>query len=940
MKRGPTARHDGSSAQRGRWLWFGWPLHVALGLCVLALHLAGAFDFLDAKLQDLRFRLLQQAASDDVVIVAIDPQSLSALPQWPWPRSYHAIALDTLMAAGARRVAFDVDFSARRDEPGDAQFEAALDRYPGRVVLPIFKQRIETRDGTRRLAETRPLPRFSRSVELASVNVFPAPDGLIRSAPVRDAGSDRALPSLSAVLADNVDFPANAIVVDFGIRAAGLPRLSFVDVLSGTFDPASIADRQVIVGATAVELGDMFAVPHYHSLPGVVLHALAAQSLRGTPLQAVSRWWALAGLLPVVLIMVWRAQRWRWQLVVAVPVLAGLSLFAFSVALQAIAALVVPAASVMLLVVLLAVLQLIVRLERQAVLLLLQHATIRRKDAMMQHVVEHSIDGIAGVDLDGTVLWSNPAFCTIFGIPANRLVGAKLSSVLDFLDSAASGPDLIGALRTDHGLFEVDCRRADGSELPLELAVATVAEQERAILTVLARDITERRADRAALEHQALHDGLTGLPNRTLLQSRLTENVRAAQRLGASFCLLMLDLNRFKEINDTLGHHVGDQLLCRVAERLVETMRAADTVARLGGDEFAVILPAPTGLVAAEALCERLVEAFALPIAFAGLTFEVGISCGIAVFPEHGREPAELLQYSDVAMYAAKQDLKSVAVYDPERDQNSVRRLALAGELRAAIEKGEVSIHYQPKVDLRRGLVSGAEALVRWHHPTLGFVSPDEFVPMAEQSGLIQPLTTFVLEQAVEACRGWREQWPGTGIAVNLSARMLQFAGLVETVAGVLQASGLPAAALTLEITESAIMGEPDRALAMIDALHAQGVRLSIDDYGTGYSNLAYLNQLPASELKIDKHFVMGMLLRTGDDKIVRSTIELAHSLGLEVVAEGIEDRPTMAALAAAGCEVGQGYFFGKPMPLDAFEAWLADSVWGRPPTVRLAAYG
>jgi diguanylate cyclase (GGDEF)-like protein len=437
--------------------------------------------------------------------------------------------------------------------------------------------------------------------------------------------------------------------------------------------------------------------------------------------------------------------------------------------------------------------------------------------------------------------------------------------------------------------------------------------------------IDELRLEAADKEHQALHDALTGLPNRLLFHQRveqaLSRSTRGSQRVG----VMLLDLDRFKEVNDTLGHHNGDLLLQEIGERLRRTIRAGDTVARLGGDEFAVLLPELSGTEAAIAAANGIRHALERPFSIGEVNLDVGASIGIAVWPDHGEDAATLLQRADVAMYAAKATQDGVDVYDPDRDTYSLERLALVGELRRAIEQGELAVHYQPKADTQTGRVIGMEALVRWDHPRRGMVPPEEIIAVAEQTGLIRPLTLFVLAQALRQCRAWRRAGFSYDVAVNLSLRNILDAELPNDVLRLLDDVGLPSSALAFEITESSIMADPVRTEAVVTRLRSMGVAMAIDDFGTGYSSFSHLRRLPVDEIKIDRSFVQYMARDDSDHTIVRTIVDLGRNLGIRVVAEGVEDDETWEKLAAIGCDIIQGYVLSYPLSALELDRWLAE---------------
>jgi diguanylate cyclase (GGDEF)-like protein len=435
-------------------------------------------------------------------------------------------------------------------------------------------------------------------------------------------------------------------------------------------------------------------------------------------------------------------------------------------------------------------------------------------------------------------------------------------------------------------------------------------------------------------EHEALHDPLTGLPNRRLLLTQVVAAIGDAERDGHQVGLFLLDLDRFKDVNDTLGHHVGDELLAHVGERLASVLRPEDTVARLGGDEFGVLLPAVRDGAAATEVAERIRTALTQPFALHDVALDLEASIGIALYPAHATDADALMQRADVAMYHAKETRSGIETYDSARDPHSTQRLSLFGQLRRAIEDDELVLHYQPKVDLETGKVSGVEALVRWQHPERGLLAPDTFVPLAEQTGLMKSLTTNVLEQALRQTAAWADEGLAVRMAVNVSARDLHDDAFCDRVSDALNRTGVAASMLELELTERVVMADPQRAMENLTALARLGVRLSLDDFGTGYSSLAYLRRLPVTEIKIDKSFVLRMDVDDEDATIVRSTIDLAHGLGLRVIAEGVETAETWQRLSDLGCDAAQGYFLSRPHPADVVTDWLAarDSV----PVMRL----
>jgi diguanylate cyclase (GGDEF)-like protein len=439
-----------------------------------------------------------------------------------------------------------------------------------------------------------------------------------------------------------------------------------------------------------------------------------------------------------------------------------------------------------------------------------------------------------------------------------------------------------------------------------------------------ARLIERLRTEVSQKEYQSLHDTLTGLGNRDLFVARTDDALRASRTGGWSVAVMLMDLNRFKDVNDTLGHHHGDLLLQQVARRIGTVLPEPGMIARLGGDEFVVLLPQIRSQEQAEQIAIGIQVALQQPFVVDRMQLAVTAAIGIAVAPAHGTEVSALLQHADIAMYNAKENGDGgVEVYDPDHNRHSTRRLTLAAELQTAIADGDLEVHYQPKAVLETGALVGVEALVRWQHPTHGPIPPDEFVPLAEGSGQMRAMTTLVLDRVLQQIGAWRDAGVDLAVSVNLSVRSLidlDFAGQLDALC---RTRGVDPSALVLEITETQMMADPTRTIRMLERLAALGIEISVDDFGTGYSSLSYLQRLPVHEIKVDKSFVLGMTADDANTKIVRSIVDLGHNLGLRVVAEGVEDRITWDALAALGCDIAQGYYLSRPLPGPQLTSWL-----------------
>jgi diguanylate cyclase (GGDEF)-like protein/PAS domain S-box-containing protein len=564
-------------------------------------------------------------------------------------------------------------------------------------------------------------------------------------------------------------------------------------------------------------------------------------------------------------------------------------------------------------------------------------AELARKEAFVRSIFDSVDTHLAVLDRTGVI------------VDANQHWLAEVRSGEADMKDATIGDDYLLFLRTGDtedsrevatGIEAVlDHTRASfGFEFPLErngdrrwyqLSVQPLRAPDGGAV-IGHRDITERTRIEVALEHQALHDIVTDLPNRTLLRDRLRQAILAARRRNTHVALLFIDLDRFKELNDTFGHQAGDVVLREVGERFVDAVRASDTVARLGGDEFAVLIPLAADREEAVMVARRVLASLQEPFIVEGESAFIEASIGIVLCPEHGEDVQTLMRRADVAMYSAKRGGSGMQVYEQDKDLHSPSAIGLAGDLRHSVERGELILHYQPIVDLATGRCVGVEALCRWQHPVRGLVMPSTFIPLAEENGFIRQIGLWTMQEAIAVIGG-----PSGGavpiMSVNLSMRNLRGTDLAATLAEMLRRTGADPARLKIEITETAMMADAEHTFGVLGELQRMGIRLSIDDFGTGYSSLAYLQRLPVDDIKVDRSFVLNMLKNSSDEAIVRSTIALAHNLGLRAIAEGVEDAATLDRLRALGCDRAQGFYMGRPMALVELADWLKSSEWGLP---------
>lgn len=590
---------------------------------------------------------------------------------------------------------------------------------------------------------------------------------------------------------------------------------------------------------------------------------------------------------------------------------------------------------------------------------------LQARERRFRTLTENASDLVLVLDAMGIYRYASPSHKHILGYEPEQLLG---TCIFDLMPSGALARAMnIYTHALEEGFLARDMcllRRIDGTYIYVEYSGHNCFDDPDINGFVInGFDVTQRVTLERTLRHQALHDSLTDLPNRTMLTQCLEEAIqkKCARADGTMNCattageeaiqnthtmatdtmhcvptegegeqggiaLLTMDLDRFKEINDTFGHHVGDILLQQVGTRLRRVIvEPSAIIARLGGDEFAVLLSKATKRQTQE-VTAALRVAFEEPFIIEGFPVQVATSIGAALYPEHGEDALTLLRHADIAMYEAKREHEGYLLYDSSRDRCNARRLALTGALRHAIAKNELCLYYQPKVDLRTNTIHSVEALVRWQHPEFGFIPPDQFIPLAEQTGLITQLTLWVLENAIRQCREWMDGGLDLSIAVNLSMWDLREEMLPATIATLLECYDVPPRLLRVELTESTMMTDVERALNVLLQIAEQGVQVSVDDFGTGYSSLAYLKRLPISELKIDRSFVQHMSNVETDATIVRSTVMMAHGLGLQVVAEGVEDEATTQLLSELKCDMAQGYYISRPVPASTLIQWLRET--------------
>ncbi|HEC12681.1 MAG TPA: EAL domain-containing protein [Acidiferrobacteraceae bacterium] len=558
---------------------------------------------------------------------------------------------------------------------------------------------------------------------------------------------------------------------------------------------------------------------------------------------------------------------------------------------------------------------------------------VNRKNNQLTRVFESTIEGIMITDTRGVIRVANPAFTAITGYEADEVIGQTAKILHSGRQDKQFYKDMWQSLLdTGHWQGEIWNRRKSGEVYPELLAITEITDSYgRAVQYVaLFNDITEQKKNEERIAHQVYHDALTGLPNRLLFYDRLDIALAHVKRNGQKLAVMFLDMDRFKNVNDSLGHSAGDLLLQRTAERLTQNIRKEDTVARLGGDEFTVLLSQLTNVGSAAEVAEKILDAFKRPMNIDGHELFITASIGISIYPDDAQQAESLMKNADAAMYRAKDcGRNNYQFYSPAMNARALERLALESKLRFALQRGEFMLHYQPQMDLYTGQIIGMEVLLRWNTKDWGLVSPAEFIPLLEETGLILPVGEWVLQQACAQNSAWQaDGYPPMCIAVNLSARQFVQQNLVRSITDILERTGLAAQYLELEITESIMMDAVSAKLKVLQALKATGLQIAVDDFGTGYSSLSYLKRFPIDTIKIDQSFVRDMTRDPADVAIVETVIALAHNLKHKVIAEGVETQEQLALLRRLGCDEIQGYLLSRPLSAEVMSEWLDQQLY------------
>lgn len=887
----------------------------------------GLLERPEAGLRDRIVSQLLKEQPSNLVILEIDSASIEAVGQWPWPRSVFASAIHKLAQADIRSLMIDVDFSAVSSLGGDSQLEQAIRATAASVptFLPVFVQRRSQADST--LMIRRPLPQLADSVEMVSVNMHPASDGLVRSLSVGFRWQDNLYPGAWNALAEIGGTSAGTGTwIDYSISPESFRYVSFIDFVEGKVSERLLRGRDVIIGSTAIELGDNLAVPVHQVLPGAVIQALGTQTLRNGGLFALS-----PGAGFIIMALFWLSatlvfSRCGWKR--GLQLLGGLILAwlgAFVVTYLH-AHLVLDVFKPLFLTVLVYVAVNLARLDSAVLDRLWLQISLRDNEALLDRIVATTNDYILCVDRNGAITKANDAIQALFERSERDMQSLSLRDCLpDARHGVTALPDTP---------FDTHIVNRSGQTIPVQATVSRVATSAEAIFTVVLRDLTERVARERDLKYRATFDSLTGLLNRSAFFERTNETL---ERYRAG-CLICLDIDYFREVNDTYGHATGDQLLKAIAKRIEIYVGNLGDCARIGGDGFALWLPGLRFAAGGGQFCQQLLaeveKPLVLPLAD-GASLQISATAGAAEYTSqttpdgasalasHATEAERLLRQATDAMRLGKREGLAVRCYSEKDNQAALRRLELVPAIRTHINNNAFYMVYQPKLELSTLKPMGCEALLRWPQNDSEIVPVTQLIEVAENSRQIVPLTRWVVEHLLAQEGEWEKQQRPRSMALNLSARLFQDRNFIAGLKDLLSSSS-GYFNFECELTETALLGNEGRALAMVSELVESGARLAIDDYGTGYSSLTYLQRLRASVLKIDRSFVSHIQSSPGNQVIVRSTINMAHELGMEVVAEGVETKEDESFLKDHGCDLAQGYLYARPLALPDLDHWLA----------------
>ncbi len=885
----------------------------------------GVNEVVFSSLSDLRFQLLSRPASGNIALIKIDAPSIKEIGVWPWPRRYHAKLIDKLRAAGVTDIAFDVDFSSPSSPAEDKALAAALKRVGGSTILPAFKQIVRKGPKGTQVYNSLPYSSFQKHSWAATVNVWPDSTGTVREYGFGARIKGQFYPSMGALLAGVYETQRRSFSVDFGIKPSTIPTFSYIDIVNGKIGPSQLKGKKVIVGGTAVELGDRFLVPTHGLITGPVLQILASESIsQNRAMQTTGLPITLAGL--ILIIVIGFVTQWSFG-----PRPRAVALVTVAFAIEAAALLVQAVAPIMIdtsmWIMAIGVLLVLATIEEVDLNKLLATIAERRFQT-----IAHSLnDGVICTDRDGRITFWNAGAESLFGFGSREVTGKSIEELISLeVQRGKAEPRRLDVSRlselvhTKTHTQEFIGLRKDDTSFPLEACLSQWNDGEGLNYGITVRDITARKQEEERIRLLAEHDTLTGLYNRNHFNIVFDTSIEQARLNGGRLAVLIIDLDDFKDVNDTLGHPAGDAMLRKIGE-VLGNAAPGHILSRMGGDEFSILIQNLDSDNEANSVAETILHALnSTPFWIDGHKLSASASIGISIYPEDGTDTETLLANADLALYRAKEArVSDFSRYSEQIRHELVARVSLENELAKAIENHEFEVYYQPQADLLSGRIVGAEALIRWNHPLRGLIAPEYFMKAVNNGKLSEPVGNWVMETAIKQGRTWELAGFDVRVGINISPWQFKSDDLPSRLAKLLDRWRLSPSLVELELTEDILIEDDQHANRVIEQIRGMGVNIALDDFGTGYASLIYLKRFPLDRLKIDRSFVQDMTTDADDAAIVRAIVDLCRAMRLSVIAEGIEDQETIGLLQDIQCAEGQGYYYGRPMPASQLERLL-----------------
>lgn len=879
----------------------------------------GHFYFLDHRLAELRMEAGSKPASGKIALLEIDSKSLNEIGLWPWKRSIYGQIVEKSFAAGAEELAFDIDFSASSSPAEDAAFEKALEASEGPVTLAIFQQRSNARTDAE-IQTNRPIERLEMNAWMATVNVLADSDGIIRHFPYAQMIEGEAISSLAGVLGGEQEVLPGTFIVDYGIEAGSIPVYSVVDLLQDRLPPDALKNRKVLLGAGAAELRDTMAVPRYGMLTGPKLQILAAENiLQSRDLTYIPRLWIYlaSGFIFIPVLIIGLIKRFSTYSKFILFASLALSVEAISLWTYLEGPFIVPTGMIISQIAVTGFALTFFDIRFKDILLSLSHRRSENITALLQTIVEDSFSGILVITEKGRILEishqakenleqlgylaeKGQAFSTNLPQELTSAVRTCMSDPKAFLGNRQ--------LRTIHIEQDGQSKYFEYSITPSRISSGQDEEQkDQWVATILFHDVTKSRQEQMRLEFLADHDSLTQLFNESGFCNEVDEKMIAS--LEENALVFACKPRRLEKISQSLGADYADLLLKQIAEKL-EALEVFDVVGYGSQKQFLLAKMAATQQTC-QHLCKLIEECLDEPFSLRGHNVIAGSHIGIADFKQGGLLTEEVVKAANVALHRSIETGDDHVVYTSDLATDVIHRRVLEREIVDALERGEFEMHYQPQVNLKDHKIIGCEALIRWQHRDLGLIRPDLFIPIMEETGMIVELGRWILEQSCRDAMSWTS--PVT-LAVNVSAVQFARSDILADITHALDVSGLPKERLHIEITESLFIADPDAVIEKLNAIRAEGIKIALDDFGTGYSSLSYIHQFPLDKIKIDRAFVKDLPYSVDSLAVINAVVALARGFDMDIVAEGMETSDQAEILRIAGCHIGQGWFFGKPM--------------------------